>query len=146
MTTSSTLPKRPKNAFLLFCDQYRPIVKAETPGRSATEYSKACSAKWNSLSTEERAVYQAEAKKLASAFREECPNYHYISKMKKITKEITKKPSSKTKLVFFDSLHPHSHAFQESPFLFQAMLAEKREREALAQGKSSSKYDKLSFY
>jgi hypothetical protein len=111
--------KRPKNAFLLFCEKIRPTIVAATPGRPAHEYSKACGEKWKALSAEDRAMYRAKAAELAVAFRKECPIYHF-------TKNKKSKPvaSMGPKLANLDPHQLLNRMFQDNPLLLQCMLCQ----------------------
>jgi hypothetical protein len=96
---------------------------AESPGLAASDLSKACASKWKGLSAEERAVYQAEASKLAAEFRQEFPDYRY--KKNKKEKRIA---AMACKLGDVDALQFLNHMFQGNPFLFQQLVSEKGEQ------------------
>jgi hypothetical protein len=112
--------KRPKNAFLLFCEQIRPAVVANAPGRPAPVYSKTCGDMWRALSDEERAAYAAQAAELEAAFRKECPDYHY-----KRPKQSKQAASMAPKLANLDAMQLLNHMFQSNPLLLQQMLSER---------------------
>lgn len=52
-------PKGPKSAFILFGNEMRPKVKAESPEMSMTEVGKKLGELWNALSSEEKERFQA---------------------------------------------------------------------------------------
>lgn len=51
-------PKRPKSAFILFCDDHREKIKSAENPSSIGELSKLLGEKWKLLSDEEKQVYQ----------------------------------------------------------------------------------------
>ena len=65
-------PKRPQNAYMLFCKTARAQVVTENPEVSSVgEISKLCGARWKALPAEERAPFEATAAELLATFRTE---------------------------------------------------------------------------
>ena len=54
-------PKRPLSAFFLFCHDERPAVKAVYPNYSVGEAAKELGERWNKVSAEVKAKYEAKA-------------------------------------------------------------------------------------
>jgi len=54
-------PKRPLSAFFLFCADERPAVKALYPGHSVGEAAKELGERWNKVSADVKAKYEAKA-------------------------------------------------------------------------------------
>jgi len=54
-------PKRPLSAFFLFCHDERPAVKAVFPNYSVGEAAKELGERWNKVSAEVKAKYEAKA-------------------------------------------------------------------------------------
>ncbi|XP_063060671.1 uncharacterized protein LOC134453849 [Engraulis encrasicolus] len=61
-------PKRPPSAFFIFCSDYRPKVKAETPGLSIGDVAKRLGEMWNKQSSEDKQPYEKKAAKLKEKY------------------------------------------------------------------------------
>jgi hypothetical protein len=120
--SANSLTKRPPNAFMLFCQEYRPTLLASHPGSDAAFYARQLSEKWRELPDEERSVYRAQADAAMAAFKQEHPEYKY--KQKKATRRTDMILPS---LAGSDSLSLLNHMFQTNPFLFQQILSENNE-------------------
>ncbi|XP_044078093.1 high mobility group-T protein-like isoform X1 [Siniperca chuatsi] len=57
-------PKRPPSAFFIFCSDFRPKVKGETPGLSIGDVAKRLGEMWNSTAAEDKQPYEKKAAKL----------------------------------------------------------------------------------
>lgn len=53
----TTILKKPKSNFLIFCDEKRPIIKAKTPDMKVTDVTRECSKQWEALTKEQKDVY-----------------------------------------------------------------------------------------
>ncbi|CAB1316929.1 unnamed protein product, partial [Coregonus sp. 'balchen'] len=61
-------PKRPSSAFFIFCADFRPQVKGETPGLSIGDVAKKLGEKWNNLTAEDKVPYEKKAAKLKEKY------------------------------------------------------------------------------
>jgi hypothetical protein len=52
-------PKKPRAAFVYFCELQRPHVVSANPGIAANDVTRRCSERWRNMTTEEKAAYQA---------------------------------------------------------------------------------------
>ncbi|XP_059187984.1 high mobility group protein B1b [Centropristis striata] len=68
-------PKRPPSAFFLFCADYRPKVKTETPGLSIGDTAKRLGEMWNSSSAENKQPYEKKASKLKEKYDKDVVAY-----------------------------------------------------------------------
>uniref|UniRef100_A0A3B5L9B8 High mobility group box 1b n=1 Tax=Xiphophorus couchianus TaxID=32473 RepID=A0A3B5L9B8_9TELE len=68
-------PKRPPSAFFLFCADFRPKVKGESPGLSIGDTAKKLGEMWNSLSGEEKQPYEKKAAKLKEKYDKDIVAY-----------------------------------------------------------------------
>lgn len=69
------MPKRPKNAYQLWCDENREEVKEELEDKSFKEVSKELSRMWKELSDKEKKPYQEQYKKLKKEYDQNMENY-----------------------------------------------------------------------
>lgn len=70
-----------RSAFFIFCSEFRPKVKAETPGLSIGDVAKRLGEMWNKISSEEKQPYEKKAAKLKEKYEKvgirlchPCPN------------------------------------------------------------------------
>ncbi|MFT7818450.1 High-mobility group box 1-like [Arapaima gigas] len=68
-------PKRPPSAFFIFCAEFRPKVKEETPGMSIGDVAKKLGEMWNSTSAEEKQPYEKKAAKLKEKYEKDIAAY-----------------------------------------------------------------------
>jgi len=68
-------PKRPLSAFFLFCQDERPAVKAIYPNYSVGEAAKELGERWNKVSAETKAKYEAKAQGDKGRYDKELANY-----------------------------------------------------------------------
>ena len=68
-------PKKPKTGYFLFCDDHREEVKKELGGKSASEVSKVLGERWNNLTDEEKAPYNAKYKIAMEKHKKEMEEY-----------------------------------------------------------------------
>ncbi|KAL6472432.1 hypothetical protein MHYP_G00186200 [Metynnis hypsauchen] len=68
-------PKRPPSAFFIFCSEYRPKVKEETPGLSIGDVAKKLGEMWNKTSAEEKQPYEKKAAKLKEKYEKDIAAY-----------------------------------------------------------------------
>lgn len=68
-------PKRPPSAFFLFCADFRPKVKGETPGLSIGDTAKKLGEMWNGSSAEEKQPYEKKAAKLKEKYDKDIVAY-----------------------------------------------------------------------
>ena len=61
-------PKRPKNSYMLWCEDNRERIKAANPGVKHTEMFSLLSADWKQISDAEKAPYEAKAAELKAAY------------------------------------------------------------------------------
>lgn len=57
-----------RSAFFIFCAEYRPKVKEETPGLSIGDVAKKLGEMWNKTSAEEKQPYEKKAAKLKEKY------------------------------------------------------------------------------
>ena len=68
-------PKRPLSAFFLYCSDERPAVKALYPNYSVGEAAKELGERWNKVSPEVKAKYEAKAQADKGRYDRESANY-----------------------------------------------------------------------
>lgn len=61
-----------RSAFFIFCAEYRPKVKEETPGLSIGDVAKKLGEMWNKTSAEEKQPYEKKAAKLKEKYEKVC--------------------------------------------------------------------------
>ena len=110
--------KRPPNAFLLYCGDYRQKIQEENPGMSLIEVSQLLAKKWKELDKAEMDKYKEKAKQQLEEFKKNNPNAKYNSKSHRPQKYKQIGPIN-------DSLQIFDHIFQTNPFLLQQILLEK---------------------
>ncbi|XP_067102328.1 high mobility group-T protein-like isoform X1 [Osmerus mordax] len=74
-------PKRPPSAFFIFCADFRPKVKIETPGLSIGDTAKRLGDMWNSSSAEEKQPYEKKAAKLKEKYDKDIIAYRTKGKV-----------------------------------------------------------------
>ncbi len=57
-----------RSAFFVFCSEFRPKVKEETPGLSIGDVAKKLGERWNKISAEEKQPYEKKAAKLKEKY------------------------------------------------------------------------------
>lgn len=57
-----------RSAFFIFCAEFRPKVKEETPGLSIGDVAKKLGEMWNKTSSEEKVPYEKKAAKLKEKY------------------------------------------------------------------------------
>lgn len=65
-TSRPPLPRR--SAFFIFCSEYRPKVKADSPGLTIGEVAKKLGEMWNNTSSEDKQPYEKKAAKLKEKY------------------------------------------------------------------------------
>jgi hypothetical protein len=68
-------PKRPLSAFFLFCHDERPAVKAIYPNYSVGEAAKELGERWNKVSAEAKAKYEAQVQLDKTRYEQELAKY-----------------------------------------------------------------------
>ncbi|NP_001140081.1 high mobility group protein B1 [Salmo salar] len=74
-------PKRPSSAFFIFCADFRPQVKGETPGLSIGDVAKKLGEKWNNLTAEDKVPYEKKAAKLKEKYEKDITAYRNKGKV-----------------------------------------------------------------
>ncbi|KAL1266399.1 hypothetical protein QQF64_002074 [Cirrhinus molitorella] len=74
-------PKRPPSAFFIFCSEFRPKVKEETPGLSIGDVAKKLGEMWNKTSAEEKQPYEKKAAKLKEKYEKDIAAYRSKGKV-----------------------------------------------------------------
>ena len=82
-------PRRPPNAYILYCLEKRTELRAQHPELPNVDISKLLGDKWKSLDESERRPYKERAKVLQSEFKEQNPDYKYEkARMKRSSQEL----------------------------------------------------------
>ncbi|XP_019728025.1 high mobility group protein B1a [Hippocampus comes] len=68
-------PKRPPSAFFIFCSEYRPKVKGETPGLTIGDVAKRLGEMWNRTSAENKQPFEKKAAKLKEKYEKDVAAY-----------------------------------------------------------------------
>ena len=68
-------PKRPLSAFFLFCHDERPAVKAIYPNYSVGEAAKELGERWNKVTAEAKAKYEAQVQQDKTRYEQELAKY-----------------------------------------------------------------------
>jgi len=68
-------PKRPLSAFFLFCHDERPAVKSVYPNYSVGEVAKELGDRWNKVTPEVKAKYEAKAQQEKGRYEKDMANY-----------------------------------------------------------------------
>ncbi|XP_051903074.1 high mobility group protein B1a [Hippocampus zosterae] len=68
-------PKRPPSAFFIFCAEYRPKVKGETPGLTIGDVAKRLGEMWNRTSAENKQPFEKKAAKLKEKYEKDVAAY-----------------------------------------------------------------------
>nr|XP_046266885.1 high mobility group protein B1a [Scatophagus argus] len=74
-------PKRPPSAFFIFCSEFRPKVKGESPGLSIGEVAKRLGEMWNGTTSEDKQPYEKKAAKLKEKYEKEVAAYRQKTKV-----------------------------------------------------------------
>ncbi|KAM6907316.1 high mobility group protein B1a [Xenentodon cancila] len=74
-------PKRPPSAFFIFCSEFRPKVKGESPGLSIGDVAKKLGEMWNSTSSEDKQPYEKKAAKLKEKYVKDIAAYRAKERM-----------------------------------------------------------------
>ncbi|XP_034460038.1 high mobility group protein B1b [Hippoglossus hippoglossus] len=74
-------PKRPPSAFFLFCADFRPKVKIDTPGLTIGDTAKRLGEMWNGSSAEKKQPYEKKAAKLKEKYDKEIIAYRTKGKV-----------------------------------------------------------------
>uniref|UniRef100_A0A8C5E0V9 High mobility group protein B2 n=1 Tax=Gouania willdenowi TaxID=441366 RepID=A0A8C5E0V9_GOUWI len=61
-------PKRPPSAFFIFCGEFRPKIKGESPGLTIGDVAKKLGEMWNNTSAEDKQPYEKKASKLKEKY------------------------------------------------------------------------------
>ncbi|KAF3840947.1 hypothetical protein F7725_006809 [Dissostichus mawsoni] len=61
-------PKRPPSAFFVFCAEYRPKVKEESPGLTIGDTAKRLGEMWNGTASEDKQPFEKKAAKLKEKY------------------------------------------------------------------------------
>ncbi|XP_068456498.1 high mobility group protein B1-like [Clinocottus analis] len=73
-------PKRPPSAFFIFCAEYRPKVKGETPGLTIGDVAKRLGEMWNGTASEDKQPFEKKAAKLKEKYEKDVAAYRAKSK------------------------------------------------------------------
>jgi len=84
-------PKRPPSAFFVFCADFRPKVKGETPGLSIGDVAKKLGEMWNNLSSEDKQPYEKKAAKLKEKYEKDIAAYRAKGTVPKAPAKVEKK-------------------------------------------------------
>ncbi|XP_005105939.1 uncharacterized protein LOC101857896 [Aplysia californica] len=87
------IPKRPMNAFMIWCQKCRTLMAHICPQLHNAIISKVLGAVWRRTTKEDKELYEAEKKKLMLFHKEEFPDYKYRPK-KKPKKAPAKSPNA----------------------------------------------------
>jgi len=68
-------PKRPPSAFFIFCSEFRPKVKGESPGLSIGDVAKRLGEMWNGTASEDKQPYEKKAAKLKEKYEKDIAAY-----------------------------------------------------------------------
>ncbi|XP_031136447.1 high mobility group protein B1a [Sander lucioperca] len=68
-------PKRPPSAFFIFCSEFRPKVKGETPGLSIGDVAKRLGEMWNGTALEDKQPFEKKAAKLKEKYEKDVAAY-----------------------------------------------------------------------
>ena len=68
-------PKRPLSAFFLFCHDERPAVKSLYPNYSVGEAAKELGERWNKVTPEQKAKYEAQVQIDKTRYEQELSKY-----------------------------------------------------------------------
>ncbi|XP_077403024.1 high mobility group protein B1-like [Vanacampus margaritifer] len=74
-------PKRPPSAFFIFCSEYRPKVKGETPGLTIGDVAKKLGEMWNGTSPENKQPFEKKAAKLKEKYEKDVAAYRAKGKV-----------------------------------------------------------------
>ncbi|MBN3297527.1 high mobility group protein B1a [Amia ocellicauda] len=74
-TKDPNAPKRPPSAFFIFCADFRPKVKGESPGLSIGDVAKRLGEMWNKTAPEDKQPYEKKAAKLKEKYEKEIAAY-----------------------------------------------------------------------
>ncbi|XP_019944059.1 high mobility group protein B1b [Paralichthys olivaceus] len=74
-------PKRPPSAFFLFCADFRPKVKIDTPGLTIGDTAKRLGEMWNGSSPENKQPYEKKAAKLKEKYDKDIIAYRTKGKV-----------------------------------------------------------------
>ncbi|XP_031728589.1 high mobility group protein B1a [Anarhichas minor] len=73
-------PKRPPSAFFVFCAEYRPKVKGETPGLTIGDVAKRLGEMWNGTASEDKKPFEKKAAKLKEKYEIDVAAYRAKTK------------------------------------------------------------------
>lgn len=68
-------PKRPPSAFFIFCSEFRPKVKNESPGLTIGDVAKRLGEMWNGTAAEDKQPYEKKALKLKEKYEKDIAAY-----------------------------------------------------------------------
>ena len=97
------MPKRPKNAFMLYSDTIREEVRAELIAASpdgkirVADVSKVCGERWKAVSEDDKQPFIEEHKTATVAYKEALEKYYTENPEKKVEKTTTKKTTGEKK-------------------------------------------------
>ncbi|KAM3869618.1 high mobility group protein B1a [Diretmus argenteus] len=74
-------PKRPPSAFFIFCAEFRPKVKGETPGLTIGDVAKKLGEMWNGTAAEDKHPFEKKAAKLKEKYEKDIAAYRAKSKV-----------------------------------------------------------------
>lgn len=80
-------PRRPPNAYLLFCLEKRTELRTQYPHLPNVDISKLLGDKWKELDESQRLPYKERAKILQTEFKEQNPGYRYEKARQKRTSQ-----------------------------------------------------------
>ena len=89
-------PKRPPPPFL-FCSEYRPKIKGESPGLSIGDVAKKLGEMWNNTAVDDKQPYEKKAAKLKEKYRKDIAAYRTKGKPDAVKMGVVKAEKSKKK-------------------------------------------------
>lgn len=69
--------KKPQNAYFLYCQVQRPLLKAQYPDKLLKDINKILGDQWKNLTLDEQNIYKSQATIEHQQFKELYPEYHY---------------------------------------------------------------------
>ncbi|XP_055492855.1 high mobility group protein B1-like [Leucoraja erinacea] len=92
-------PKRPPSAFFVFCADWRPKIKEDSPGLSIGETAKKLGELWNATAASDKIPFEKRAGKLKERYEQDLASYRAKSKPEATKKPIPTKMEKKKKVV-----------------------------------------------
>ena len=71
-----SLPDTRRSAFFIFCGDFRPKIKGETPGLTIGDVAKKLGEMWNNTASEDKVPYEKKASKLKEKYEKVSTTRH----------------------------------------------------------------------